>query len=183
VVEYPKVFSHVGFFGGLMACRGKGPRPFREVPTGAFERLSLSPYDQCPNTHDRKRRWMMGCKYLVLSTVLVFTSLQAQASASILGSADTFAVLGGSTVTNTGDTNITGSLGVSPGLAITGFHRASWPEAPYTPVMGSPPRLRAISPPHTTAWQAWRSMPTCRVRIWAESHSHPAFIALIRRLS
>jgi Ice-binding-like len=43
------------------------------------------------------------------------------AYADILGTADTFAVLGGSTVTNTGPSVVDGNLGVSPGSAVTGF--------------------------------------------------------------
>jgi hypothetical protein len=39
----------------------------------------------------------------------------------VLGTAQTYGVLGGSTVTNTGATVITGDLGVSPGSALVGF--------------------------------------------------------------
>lgn len=40
---------------------------------------------------------------------------------TVLGTAQSFTVLAGSTVTSTGPTMIAGNLGVSPGLAVTGF--------------------------------------------------------------
>ncbi len=55
---------------------------------------------------------------LIASIMFVASSAAAQVS---LGTAATYGVLGGSTVTSTGATIVNGDLGVSPGTAITGF--------------------------------------------------------------
>lgn len=47
--------------------------------------------------------------------------LRAQTSPVGLGTADGFAVLAGTTITNTGPTTITGDVGLHPGTAVTGF--------------------------------------------------------------
>lgn len=60
---------------------------------------------------------------VVLGTfALLFNAASASAQvAPSLGSAQSYAVLAGSTVTNVGATIVTGDLGVSPGSAVTGF--------------------------------------------------------------
>lgn len=58
---------------------------------------------------------------LVVMLVTAAFASSAQAASAPLGTADTFAVLAGSTVTNTGPSVISGDVGLSPGSSVTGF--------------------------------------------------------------
>ncbi len=70
---------------------------------------------------------MKNARRIVLSTSLLAFIVWAQSlgafasTAPGLGTAGSFAILAGTTVTNTGPSVISGSIGVAPGTAITGF--------------------------------------------------------------
>jgi hypothetical protein len=73
---------------------------------------------------DRRRRAsapvFLAVAFAVSLVALVSAARAAQPPVG-LGTADSFAVLAGSAVTNTGASTVNGDLGVSPGSAITGF--------------------------------------------------------------
>jgi hypothetical protein len=58
---------------------------------------------------------------LLIRAVLLLAAATAASAQVPLGTAQSYGVLGASTVTNTGPSVITGNLGVSPGSALTGF--------------------------------------------------------------
>lgn len=60
-------------------------------------------------------------RFRIFLVACAFSPLSVFATPINLGTAGSFAILGGSTVTNTGSSVLFGNLGVSPGTAITGF--------------------------------------------------------------
>ena len=67
----------------------------------------------------RSIRWL-ALSFLVLP-LLVFSAFANSDKSVNLATAGSYAVLAGSTVTNTGSSVLTGNLGVWPGTAVTGF--------------------------------------------------------------
>ena len=65
-----------------------------------------------------RARSIAGCALALLLPLLAAGAAQAPVA---LGSASTFAVLAGATVTSTGNTIVNGDVGAGPGTAVTGF--------------------------------------------------------------
>jgi hypothetical protein len=76
------------------------------------------------NVADRQRRAVVALSALVggaVLTLLPLASAEAATPAILLGTGDSFAVLAGTGITNTGATSVTGDIGTHPAPAETGF--------------------------------------------------------------
>lgn len=103
-----------------------------------------------------KRNVLMSAS-LVACAVIMSQPVETQANV-VLGTAGDFAVLGASTVTNTGPTTLIGDLGVSPGTAITGFFGTVANEGPGTFTGTSHQADSIASQAHTDATTAYNAL-------------------------
>lgn len=95
---------------------------------------------------------------IALVAFAILLNCPAPASADILGSAESFAVLGSATVSNTGSSIVTGDLGVNPGSAIVGFDTPGGPGIVIGTIHGPDGVSLAAQNDASTAWNGLEAM-------------------------
>ena len=105
-------------------------------------------------------------------------SAQAAAAPVPLGTADSFVVLAGTTVTNTGATTLNGDIGLAPGSSITGMPPLVLNGASHMADTVALSAQAALGPPMTTPpsrSRPLRSPASWAVRRWCPASTAPAY--------
>jgi hypothetical protein len=120
VARADQPYVHVRNLDGCGLPDNGSPATSRPVP-GSGWRLEHTLFERQARTKRAIAIGAVACAILIGGAIPRESEAMPAATAPSLGTAASFAVLGGSTVTNTGATVVNGNLGVAPGSAVTGF--------------------------------------------------------------